>query len=292
LYLEGFMRFYKIFTIIVLVLNLFLINASKSYAFSKIGNNYAQIRNVFEKQKFFLNHSKIDKLEELYSDDYFNNDGFDRETLFKLYQDTLDNHPDIKYDVIITKITADGDYATVKTVNKSTATTANKSSITNDNGLLSIDMETIFYLENKGGTWQIVSEQTISERTSLLYGECKNADIKLYSPEFLPSDKEYTVGLQIPEKYSGYAMGSLKKELITYPSQDPNDIFKTFDSLGMIERIFRTNKQGKNETVSASVAFAKPTVKADKSLDFKISGLGVLLQRVNIYFPQTEKNEK
>lgn len=288
------MRVFKTIATFIFILSLLLFNASDGHAFCNVSKSFIEIKQVFEKQKCFLNGAQIDNLKTLYSEDYLSNDGFNKDTLFNLYKDALKTHPDIKYDIVVTKITVDGDYATVKTVNKSTATTTQKSDITNDNGLLSVDMETIFYLQKKDEIWQIVAEQTISERTSLLYGDCKNADIKLYAPEFVTADKEYTVGLELPEKYAKFAMGSIKKELITYPSEDPGDIFKSFDSSGMIERIFQPNSKGQNETIAASVAIASPSLGANNNLDIKISGIGVLLQRVNVFFgPQKQtKNEK
>ncbi len=278
------MRVFKTIITFIFILSLLLFNASDSYAFCNVSKSFVEIKKVFEQQKCFLNGAKIDNLKNLYSEDYMSNDGFNKATLFDLYKETLKNHPDIKYEIVVTKITVDGDYATVKTINKSTATTAQKSEVTNDTGLLSVDMETIFYLQKKGEIWQIVAEQTISERTSLLYGECKNAEIKLYAPEFITADKEYTVGLELPEKYAQFAMGSIKKELITYPSEDPGDIFKSFDSSGNIERIFQPNSKGQNETIAASVAIASPCLGPNNNLDVKISGIGVLLQRVNVFF--------
>jgi len=286
------MRVFKKFTTFIFVLSLLFFNASNSYAFSNISKSFTEIKNIFEQQKCFLNRAEIDNLKNLYSEDYVSNDGFDKATLFELYKDTLKIHPDIKYDICVTKITVDGDYATVKTVNKSTATTAEKSVVTNDNGLLSVDMETVFYLKKQNNIWKIIAEQTISERTSLLYGECKKANIKLYVPEFVSSNKEYIATLELPENYAKFAMGSIKQELITYPSDDPGDIFKSFDSAGIVERIFKSNTTGNNETVAASVAFASPCVGANNNLDLKISGLGVLLQRVNVFFEPQKQNKK
>ena len=286
------MRVFKTITTFIFMLSLLFFNASNSYAFSNVSRSFAEIKNIFEQQKCFLNRAEIDNLKKLYSEDYLSNDGFDKATLFDLYKDTLKNHPDIKYDIFITQIKVDGDYATVKTVNKSTATTAEKSQITNDNGLLSVDMDTIFYLEKQNNIWKIVAEQTISERTSLLYGDCKKASIKLYVPEFIAPNKEYTATLELPENYAKFAMGSIKQELIKYPSEDPGDIYKSFDSAGMLERIFKPNSTGNNETIAASIALTSPCLGANNNLDLKISGIGVLLQRVNVFFGPQKPNKK
>lgn len=248
-------------------------------------NDTAEIKSLFNKQKTYLNTSNIEELKKLYSENYLSNDGFDKETLFKLYEDTLKNHPDIKYDIYITKLTVEGCYATVRAINKSTATTAEKSQITGDNGLLTIDMETVFYLKKTGNEWQIFAEQTTSEKTSLLYGDCKNSGIELFAPECIASNTDYTAILKLPVKYSQYAMGSIKKDPIIFPSPQTPDIFKAFDSIGVIERIFKSNTKGNNETVAASVVFALPKTDKYNTIDIKISGLGVLLQRVNVITP-------
>lgn len=242
---------------------------------------YKEIKKLFEKQKKYLNAGNIEGLKKMYSDNYISNDGFNKETLFRLYNDTVKNHPDIKYDICILKLSTDGTYASAKAENKSIASTSQKSEITGDKGLLTIDMETVFYLKKTAGNWQIFAEQTVSEKTTLLYGDCKNSGVKLCAPECIGANTEYTATLKLPEKYSKYAMGSIKKELITYPSTEGPDIFKPFDSIGLIERIFKSNSDGKNETVAASVAFALPKIDKSNNIDIKISGIGVLLQRVN-----------
>ncbi|MDD3420513.1 MAG: hypothetical protein PHE78_07960 [Candidatus Gastranaerophilales bacterium] len=287
------MKFKQIFRVLLVIALVFCANLSSYAAFR--GGADLPIRKLFYAQQVFLNNANIERLKSLYSENYKSNDGFNKDDLFKLYADTVKNHPDIKYDVVLTNIKIDGDYATVRAISKSKATTSKKSSITNDNGILSIDMETIFYLKKNGENWQIVSEQTVLERTSLLYGDCKEADIILCAPELVQSNEEYTVSLRVSPKYAKYAMGSIKKDLITYPAQNSPDIFKIFDNTGEIERIFRANNTNHNETVAASVAFASPTITKSKNLDLKISGLGVLLQRVNVLsspsIKETEKKE-
>lgn len=278
---------------LVCILSLFLFSIGSSYAAGNLSCDDLQIKKLFLEQQMFMNNSQIDNLKTLYSDNYVSNDGFDKAALFNLYSDTVKNHPDIKYDVAITKITVDGDYASVRTVSKTKASTCEKSQITHDNGILSIEMETIFYLHRVGQDWKITSEQTLSERTTLLYGDCKNADIRLCAPELVEENSEYTASLKVSPRYAKYAMGSIKKEFITYPAQNVQDIFKSFDQTGELERVFKSNDKHYNETVAASVAFASVKSGAVSSLDFKISGLGVLLQRVNIMpLPQKQEAEQ
>ncbi len=265
-------------------------NNSQKYQCCEIKNKACMedvlaIKNLFEQQKIYLNTLNIEKLKLIYSDDYLSNDGFDKETLFKLYEDTIKNHPDIKYDIYITKLSVDGSYATVKAINKSTASTAEKSQITGDKGLLTIDMETVFYLKKSCGVWQIVAEYTLSEMTSLLYGDCKNSGIKLFAPECIAANTEYTASLKMPEKYAQYAMGSIKKESIIFPTPQTPDIFKPLDSIGLLERIFKSNSKGNNETIAASIALALPKKDKYNNINIKISGLGVLLRRVNVITP-------
>lgn len=274
----------KLFFIIgILFLNLSVCQADN------ISKNTTEIKEFFQQQKVLLNESNIEELKKCYAEEYSSNDGFNKNTLFKLFEETLKNHPDIKYDIAITDLTVNEDCATVKTCNKSIATTAEKSDVTNDKGILSIDMETVFNLKKTNDHWEIVSEKTTAEKTSLFYGSCKNSAINLCAPTEIEPNTEYTVTLEVPERNAKLAMGSIKKEIITYPAQEIPDIFKSFDSIGVIERIFKSNNTGNNETVAASVAFAAPNINKNTSdLDIKITGLGILLQRINVE-PSTTK---
>lgn len=246
-----------------------------------------EVRKTFEQQKNALNEFKLDELKSLYSDNYTSNDGYTKENLFSLFKDTWKNHPDIKYDMSITKIQLNGDYATVKTLLKTTATTAEPSEITKDTGYLNIASETIFHVKKIGKSWKIYAEDTLSEKIYLLYGSCKDMDIQFFAPELVKADSEYTASLKIPSQFAKFAMGSIKNELIVYPEAETKDIFKSISTNGILERVLKSNTTCNNETASAYVAFTEPFFDKANNIELKVSGLALIMQRVNV-IPQSQ----
>lgn len=275
---------FNIFLIIILSISI----VAPSYALGNINQKtLLEVKKTFEKQKRALNEFKIDELKSLYTENYTSNDGYNKEKLFNLFKDTWKNHPDIKYDMSITKIKLNGDYATVKTISKTTASTAEPSDITKDNGDLNIDAETIFHIKKIGKSWKIYAEETLSEKIYLLYGSCKDMNIKFYAPELVNADSEYTASLKVPVQFAKFAMGSIKNEVIVYPESETKDIFRSLGSNGILERVLKSNTTNNNETASAYIAFTEPFFDKANNIELRVSGLALIMQRVNV-IPQSE----
>ena len=283
-----FINSLKFFLVILLV----FINTQMGMAFCFVQPPQIEIKKFFEEQEQCLNQAKVEPLKRFYAENYQSNDGFNKKSLFELYEHTIKNHPDIKYTIKIKSLNVEGDYATVQVFSTATATTLEKSPITGDNADLYISANTIFYLKKNGKNWQIVNEKTLFEKTCLLYGSCKNIHIKLIAPSLISEGEEYTATIQVPLKYSKIAMASIKKDLITYPAKDSKEIYKLLDREGVLERVFRANTTGKNESVAVSLAVAGSASNLVDLQDIKVEGLGIYLQRVNVMPKCGEMNEK
>ena len=57
----------------------------------------AQINSFFKKYNRYSSKNNIEKLKELYSDDYINNDGFNKETIFKMMEMASGAYKDVSY---------------------------------------------------------------------------------------------------------------------------------------------------------------------------------------------------
>jgi len=285
------MKFFNSFKVFLIIL-VFICNVQGCFSACYQFDEDIQIRKFFEAQEKALSLGKIDDLKTFYAENYQSNDGFDKKSLFELYGNTVKNHPDIKYKIKIKSLSVQGDYATVQTLSTARATTIEKSPVTGDNADLYISACTIFYLKKNGKNWQIVNEKTLFEKTCLLYGSCKKIGIRLIAPSLVKAGEEYSVTFQIPPKYAKIAMASIKKDVIVYPAQDSKDIYKLLDQEGSLERVFRSNISGKNESVCASLAVAGGVPDFNNLQDLKIEGLGIYLQRVNIMPKSGACNEK
>ena len=71
------------------------------------------IKNIIEKQDEFANKHNYDGIYKLYSKDFVNADGFDKESYFKLIKDTWETYPDISYKTEVKNIEFTDNYATV-----------------------------------------------------------------------------------------------------------------------------------------------------------------------------------
>ena len=111
-----------------------------------------EVRNFFKDQLVYTNTGNIEALKNMYTKNYINADGFDKETYFDLVQKTLKMYPDIKYAMDITKVSIIGNTAVAEVVETATASsveTVGESEIT---GYLKSYSNSIYYLEKSGIT--------------------------------------------------------------------------------------------------------------------------------------------
>ena len=113
---------------------------------------------------------------------FVNNDGFDKKLYFKLIKDTWETYPEIQYDTLIRDIQIDGDYASVQTYETALAVTHEQSEKVDAYGELRSNANSIYYLKKSGKKWQIVSEQVLSEKSQLKYGDARFIKMDLNAP--------------------------------------------------------------------------------------------------------------
>ena len=213
----------------------------------------------------------------MYSDDFINSDGFNKETYFKLIKDTWQSYPDISYSTVIKNINCSGNYATAEVTEKAVATS--EEILSEDDivtGELHSSADTIYYFKKSGSGWLISSEKILRETSSLTYGEARYTNIELSGPNQINAGEQYSALLTVDRPKNCVVVASLNQEKIVYPAQNAQDSFRKLSDDNTLERIFTSNKENVNEYVVASVALTR----ADASI--YLSGLGFVMTRVNI----------
>ena len=105
--------------------------------------------------------------------------------------------------------------------------------------------------------------------------ECLDSNTKSYIKAYLKDNNVYEVKF-----YSDQRTGN---EKIINPPETSEPIFRKLSTDGILERIVRSNKIGKNEYAMASVGFTRANVADDfSSISFRMSGLAFVLKRVNM----------
>ena len=259
-----------------------------------------EVKYTLRKLIFYTNTYKKENLEALYADNYINADGFDKKIYFELVQKTWNLYPDIKYTMDIKDIKIIGNTAIAYVDEYAYASTTENVEETSIKGKLKSFSECIYYLEKVGDNWLITSDNIVDEKTSLTYGEANNLDVELIVPQLVNNNKEYTASLKIkvPDK-NMFVIASIGQEQITYPQVNSEEVFRKLPESGILERVFRANKNNFNEYTVASLGITRANViekNNKKEIKLVITGLGYIITRTNVIpqkdFSKVKKNEQ
>lgn len=245
-------------------------------------NTRENIKDVFIKQDKYTNEHDIEKLSDLYADNFNNNDDFGKKVYFKLIKDTWETYPEITYDTIIRDIQFDGNYATVQTFETALATTHEQSEAVDAYGELRSYANSIYYLKKVGKKWLIVSEQILNEKSQLKYGDARFVKMDLDAPQMVNAGEEYSAKLDIELSNSESAIASIDNQLIIHPLDKPEEVFRNLTGDSELERVFRANKKNINEYATASIGIAKAEPYDDTRARVYVSGIAFLMTRVNV----------
>lgn len=248
----------------------------------ELKNSQDEIKKVFVKQDDYTNSHNLEKLSEIYADNFFNNDGFNKKLYFKLIEDTWKTYPEIKYDTIIRDVQIDGDYATVQTFETSFSIAHEKSETIEAYGELRSYANSIYYLKKFGDKWKIVSEQVLSEKSQLKYGDARFIKMDLTAPRVVNSGEEYTASLSVDLGENESAIASIDKQLVIHPLEKPDEAFRTLIGENELERVFRANAKNINEYATASIGIAKAEPYDETRAQVYVSGIAFLMTRVNV----------
>lgn len=235
--------------------------------------------------KYFLAFKKHDKkaLEELYADEFISGDGFTKDELMSLINDSWELSTDLSYESHIQDIKFDSSYATVEINENLTGTTLEKSEITGDNGLIESTTRTVLYLRKFGKGWRVVSDKTLYEETSIKYGDAKGLDISLYAPGQVFPENTYTISLESDIPDNMFAVASIIREILFYPREKPEEIFRQIPvDIKLLERVVESNDKSRNELAVASVSYCNVKKDTYKRPEIELSGTAVLIKRVNV----------
>ena len=127
----------------------------------------------------------------------------------------------------------------------------------------------IYYLKKFGDKWKIVSEQVLSEKSQLKYGDARFIKMDLTAPRVVNSGEEYTASLSFDLGENESAIASIDKQLVIHPLEKPDEVF-------------RANANNINEYATASIGIAKAEPYDETRAQVYVSGIAFLMTRVNV----------
>ncbi len=240
----------------------------------------AQINSFFKKYNKYSSKNNIEKLKELYTDDYINNDGFNKETIFKMMEMASGAYKDVSYFTEIESIKVSGNYAVVKAYEIAKGETIKEVERLKDTGSILSEIYYTDYLKKEGNKWKIMASEINSEKVELKYGEAKNIIVDVSAPKTVPEGSEYEVSMKAQTPAGVFVVGSIVNEPIVYPQVQSKDVFRTVKS-ETLSRILHANKDKNNEYATISLAITRAKIEPP-SVAIDMTGMAFIMSRVNV----------
>ena len=245
-------------------------------------NNEKEIKNTLKKLDKYVEDRNEEGISSIISDTFISNDGFSKEAYMKMLKKSWDLYPNLKSSSKIEKLTIDGDTAQIYVTDSAKGKLSNTNNKLEKSGTVTIQTESIMFMQKYGNEWTLQSIYTLKENSILAYSDAQLIKINLTAPNQVAKDSSYCAKLQIdlPSNYIPFA--SITNDKIEYPPTIPEMVFKSPASDGILERIVNANSEGKNEYAVATIGITKPTISKDNKITIKISGMAVAITRVNV----------
>ncbi|MCQ2739880.1 MAG: hypothetical protein MJ237_06600 [bacterium] len=276
------------FTLFLLILTLTFqcpVNA-KAKCFESLTDKKQElaIKYLLHSQVRYANKYNYDKLITTYDKNYVSSDGLNLNDYTNLIKDIWKSYEHMKYRMKIKDIKISGDTAIVKTDETSSADIPSTKKFT---GKLLSYSDSVYYLKKIDGKWKVYSDEVLDEKTSMLYGDALNMKANLIVPLTIAPNVEYTATLEMLPMENTVAIASIASDVIEYPQKPTEEIFRAMPEDNILERLFTSNTQNKNEYVVATVGLTRAEY-GEMSFKISLTGFGYLVRRVNV---KNEQNE-
>lgn len=246
-----------------------------------------QIKKLFEVHTKYANQHDLQNLKTLYSDGYTNNDGFNKKTYFKSIEDTWNSCKDLTYTINPISVNVTGDFATVNVAETATGTVYETLDTAAVAGEIHSRSTGIYHLEKVNGKWFIAGETSLSDESSLLYGDARFMNIELLAPAQVGAGETYTTTVKVDADENTFIVGSIDHDPVTYPANTPKSQLRAMPSSQILERYLKANTQNLNEYTVASLAISKVKNSSGEQFSIYMSGLACIMKRVNV-IPKNE----
>ena len=129
----------------------------------------------------------------------------------------------------------------------------------------------------------ISGETLLKDESSLLYGESRFMNIELEVPSQVAAGESYTATVKVDTNDSDtYILGSIDKDLVTYPTQTPNPPMRAMPKSKVLERIIKANTDNIPEYAVSSLAISRAKDSAFGDYKVYMVGLACLMKRINV----------
>lgn len=251
----------------------------------------AAIQEVLRHLLASSNRHDIESVLKHYSPAFTSGDSLSLKDIRGLIEDTWKMFPDIKYDSQILEIRVNGNWATVESIDTATATAKVDPVVSDKPGSMKSRSRGLLYLHKVGKTWEIISDATLYEKATIIYGPFENVEIDVETPEQVFAEEPYTARVSVNVPTGNIAFATLSQEPLIYPQHVSKDKFRTLSmDKTDLERIFKANTTNNNEVVTATVGFTEIGQDDQERPTINLRGIMTVVKRVNVIPKSSYRN--
>ncbi len=244
--------------------------------------NIRQIKELFRNHNDLANRHDIKGLYPLYADNYINNDGFNKDAYFKSIEETWKSCEDLTYTTEITSIEVNGEHASVYVTETASGTLLETIETLQVAGEIHSKSRGIYHLESINGNWYIAGETSLTDESSLVYGDARFMNIEIQAPSQVNAGDDYTASLKVDADANTFIMASINSDPVVYPAKTPENKLKVLPQSQVLERVIKANTNNLNEYVIASMAISKVKPVDVENYRIYMAGLACVMKRVNV----------
>lgn len=245
--------------------------------------NIKDIKALFAKHTEYANSHNLANLRSLYSDNYMNSDGFNKDAYFKSIESTWKDCNDLTYTTKILSINVNGDNASVSVEETAAGTIFEKIESVPVTGEIHSKSQGIYHLTKINSRWYISAETAISDESSLLYGNARFMNIEIQAPSQVSSGEEYTATVKVDADKNTFIIGAIDRDPVVYPSETPKSELRALNKEQVLERVLKANTDNINEYAVASLAISQ-VEQGQQQNNYRIymAGLACVMKRINV----------
>jgi len=229
------------------------------------------------------NKHDLDGVLKHYAPNFTSGDSLSLKDVRGLIQDTWQMFPDIHYDSQVLEIRTNGTWATVESIDTASASAKIDPVVSTKPGSMKSRSRGMLYLHKVGKQWEIISDATLYEKATIIYGPFDNVNIDVEGPEQVFAGDPYTAKVRVGVPAGNIAFATLSQEPLTYPQHASKDKFRTLSSDKTdLERIFKANTTNNNEVITATVGFTEIGQDEQERPTINLKGIMTVVKRVNV----------
>ncbi len=229
------------------------------------------------------NDHDINEILSFYNPSYISGDNLTLTQMKSMIEDTWKAYPGICYTSKPLEIRVDGKWATIESLDHSSAVAPPEKDVITTPGTMTSDSRNLIYLKQMGNSWEIMSDATLWEEAVVNYGIPDSVKISLDTPEQVKAGKTYTASVKANVPDGTFAIATIDNQPTTYPEPKPDDKFRTLTGDDYnLQRVLTANTLNHNEIVTATIGLTNVEQTNPERPTLSLNGIETIVKRVNV----------